>query len=78
MAREVVTKCDKCGRAGNDVRTITLRDDGVTVEVDLDTEHKGAVTIAEAFKIGRVLESGIRRTTDNRSLERRIRNAPEA
>lgn len=75
MAKEMITKCDECGKASVDVETVTLRIDGLVIEVDLDKKHQATVTIARARELGRVLENGIRRNTSS-NLERRIRNAP--
>lgn len=78
MAREVVTKCDKCGEPGEDVKTYTLRLDGKTVEIDLDDKHAKTVTITSAFALGRVLTTGTRPGGPSTSgLERRIRGIPE-
>lgn len=74
MAKEVVTKCDKCGEPGDDVRTYTVRYDARTFEVDLDAKH--AKPLLDLIVLGREVESGVRRVPDTRSLERRIRNAP--
>lgn len=75
MAKEVVTSCDKCGMAGNDVRTWTIRTDGNTWEVDLDDEH--SAPLLELAQLGRVVDAG-RGTESTRSLVRRIRGiAPQ-
>jgi hypothetical protein len=78
IAREVVTKCDKCGEPGDDVKTYTLRLDGKTVEIDLDDKHAKTVTITSAFSLGRVLTTGAKQGgASTTSLERRIRGIPE-
>lgn len=78
MAKEVITKCDKCGLAGEDVKTYRVGQDGHTWEVDLDDKHAKTVNIAEAMKIGRQVEVASRRVQDNRALESRIRNLPQS
>lgn len=70
MAKEVVTRCDKCGEAREDVATYTLRWDGLVYEVDLDEEH--AAPLKELAALGRQIDAG-RGRESTRSLERRIR-----
>lgn len=76
MAKEVVTKCDKCGEPGDDVRTYTLRLDGSVWEADLDERHAKTVTVLAFMSLGRVIESGPRRPA-TASLEKRIRGRIE-
>jgi hypothetical protein len=78
VAKEMITKCDDCGKAGSDVETVTIRIDGLVIEVDLDKKHQATVTITRAREIGRVLENGIRRGNSTASLTRRVRGAPES
>ena len=76
MAKEVVTRCDKCGETGEDVKTYTVRVDGKTAEVDLDDKHAKTVTVAQVFSIGRVLATSARSSPSTTSLEKRIRGVP--
>jgi len=78
LAKEVVTRCDKCGEAGEDVKTYTVRVDGKTAEVDLDDRHAKTVTVAQVFSIGRVLASAGRGSSSTGNLEKRIRGVPRA
>lgn len=77
MAREVVTKCDKCGQPGEDVKTYIIRQDGETWEVDLDDDH--AKPLRTLIALGRPVQTGLRAAGEsgNRTLDRRIRNAPQ-
>lgn len=77
MAREVVTKCDKCGQPGEDVDTYTIRlPEGSTLELDLDLEH--AKPLLDLAELGRPVQTGgVRRQDGNHSqLEGRIRGLP--
>lgn len=75
MAKEVVTRCDVCGTADETVRTYTIRTDGKTWEVDLDEKH--ALPILKVAQKGREVANLSRVRDPNRSLEQRIRNAPD-
>lgn len=75
IAKEVVTRCDKCGEAGDDVRTYTLRLDGSLWELDLDEKHAKTVTVSAFMTLGRQTDSALRRPGTG-SLERRIRGLP--
>jgi hypothetical protein len=78
VAKELVTKCDKCGQASDDVRTYRLRQDGTVWEMDLDNEHAAEVTVTEMMKCGRAtVDQGARRGSANVSrLESLIRSKP--
>ena len=74
MAKAVITSCDACGIAGDDVRTYTVRTDGQAWEVDLDDKHAEALLkIAQKGRPVTVLGAGRGGT---RQLERRIRALP--
>lgn len=79
MAKEMIVRCDgaftvrlkDCAEAHDDTRTFTISVDGEAWEVDLGGPHAEAL-LAVAHR-GRALGA---RATDNRSLNRRIRNVP--
>lgn len=75
MAKAVITSCDVCHNADESVKTYTIRTDGKSWEVDLDDTHaapllKLALKGREVANLGRVRDP-------NKSLEQRIRNAPD-
>lgn len=74
MAKAVITSCDACGEASEDVRTYTVRTDGEAWEVDLDDKHAEALLkIARKGRSVTVLGAG---RSGTRQLERRIRAVP--
>lgn len=75
MAKEVVTRCDVCGTADDTVRTYTVKTDGTTWEVDLDEKH--AEPILKVARKGREVANLSRVRNPNKTLEQRIRNAPD-
>lgn len=76
MAKQLISLCDRCGEAGEDVRTYTVRLDGTAWEMDLDDRHADEVTITEFMKTGRALDAGIRRSGGLSGLDRRVRGVP--
>lgn len=76
MAKEVVTRCDVCREASEDVQTWTVRVDGQVWEVDIDkkTDKAHSLPLSKLVLLGRVTETASRKQGDNRFLERRVRN----
>jgi hypothetical protein len=79
IAKAVITSCDVCGEASEDVQTWTLRQDGQTWEVDIDqkTDKAHSLPLSKLVLLGRATETSSRRGGDNKFLERRIRNTPK-
>jgi hypothetical protein len=79
MAKQLIVNCDAaftlrakdCTETHDDTRTFTISVDGEAWEIDLGGSHAQAL-IALAHR-GRSLGA---KTTDTRSLERRVRGVP--
>lgn len=79
MAKEMIVRCDAaftvrlkdCAESHPDTRTFTISVDGEAWEVDLGGIHAEAL-MAVAHR-GRAMGA---RSTDHRSLNRRVRNVP--